>query len=64
MKGNFMANQIAAGWCFVVAGVVLLGTSGRLDALSVLIPVSLLLAVVLLAGCDRNTPLSGQEKKG
>ena len=59
-----MVNQKYAGWCLVLAGFLLLGAYGRLDLLSVLLPMSLLLAIALPAGCGKKTKLSDGMKKG
>jgi hypothetical protein len=59
-----MVNQRYVGWCFVLAGIILLSASGRPDLLALLVPVAFLLAVVSLLGCDRKIQLSRPEKKG
>jgi hypothetical protein len=58
-----MVNQMTGGWCLVMAGVVLLIFGGRLELVSLLVPLSLLLAILLLTGCDKKTRLPGGIKK-
>jgi hypothetical protein len=58
-----MVSQMLAGWCLVMAGVVLLSLGGRLELISLLVPLSPLLAVLLLTGFSKKTRLSDGTKK-
>jgi hypothetical protein len=46
-----------------MAGVVLLSFGGRLELISLLVPLSLLLAILLLTGCSKKRRLSDGTKK-
>jgi hypothetical protein len=52
-----MANRIVCGWFLVLAGAILLGVSGRLELISPLILISLLMAFVLFPRCAKKTRL-------
>lgn len=58
-----MVSQMTGGWCLVMAGVVLLSFGGRLELISLLVPLSLLLAILLLTGCSKKRRLSDGTKK-
>jgi hypothetical protein len=56
-------NQ-CAGWVLVLGATLLLITLGRADLLVILIPLSLLLALVIGCSERQETGLTGDSKKG
>ena len=58
-----MAKRTVCGWFLVLAGAILLSVSGRLELFSPLVAISLLLAFVLLAGCDKKASLHVPRKE-
>jgi hypothetical protein len=58
-----MANQRFSGLCLVLAGILFLSAYGKLNQFWVLLPICILLAFAILAGCGLKTMLSAGMKK-
>lgn len=59
-----MANQIVCGYFLVIAGATLLSVSVRLEVVSPLIQVFVLLALLLFSLCAGKARMSVGGKKG
>jgi hypothetical protein len=62
-ENNMNVNQ-CAGWILVLGAILLLVTSGTLDLLVILLPLSLLLAFGIGCSGHDKTRLTGDLKKG